>query len=205
MRLLWVGRFERVKGLEYLIRAVSLLASGGRDVELELVGGGDLAYESDIRRQVEQERLGSRVNFTGSIPHGPALYARYRRADLFVLASLSEGTPKVIGEAFAHGLPAVTTSVGNLPALIRPGLGTLAPPADADALAKAIATYVDDPARIETEGRRCLKEAETLTVESSSLRLAGRCSGSSSRPAARTGLDSSGTRRRFSFPSRDLQ
>jgi glycosyltransferase involved in cell wall biosynthesis len=171
LRLLWVGRFERIKGLEDLVAAMASLRHRGLDVELELVGGGDPDYLAAIRSAVRAAGLGERVAFAGPVPHGPELYARFARADLFVLASRSEGTPKVVAEAFAHGLPVVATRVGNLPGTVSEGTGTLVDPGDPEALAAAVAAYHGRPERIRLEGERCLRAARGLTVEATSERL----------------------------------
>jgi glycosyltransferase involved in cell wall biosynthesis len=171
LRLLWVGRFERVKGLEDLVRALAILRGSGMDVELELVGGGDPDYRASIASSVGAAGLGGRVRFAGPVPHGPELYARFARADLFVLPSRSEGTPKVVAEAFAHGLPVVATRVGNLPAIVTEGLGLLVRPGDPRALAGAVASY-RRAERLRQDGERCLAAASGLTVEATTERLA---------------------------------
>lgn len=172
LRLLWAGRLERIKALEDLVRAMGVLRGRGLDVELELVGGGDPDYRASIASMVGSAGLSARVRFAGPLAHGPELYARFRRADLFVLPSRSEGTPKVVAEAFAHGLPVVATRVGNLPATVTAGLGALVSPGDPEALAAAIAAYGRWPERLRADGERCLRAAHALTVEATSERLA---------------------------------
>jgi glycosyltransferase involved in cell wall biosynthesis len=172
MRVLAVGRLESVKGLEDLIRAIGLVRRQGQDIGLELVGSGDGPYEGRLRDLVAELGLAGSVTFTGPLPHGPLLFQRYREADLLVMASLSEGTPKVVGEAFAHGLPVVATDVGNLPELVSNGRGLLTQPGRPNELARAISAYYRQPERLRVDGIRCLAHARALAIEATSERLA---------------------------------
>ena len=58
--------------------------------------------------------------------------------DLFVLPSLSEGTPTTIVEAMAHGVPAIVTNVGGIPDMITAEEGIIIPPEDSTALIDAM-------------------------------------------------------------------
>ena len=69
----------------------------------------------------------------------------YRRADLFVLPTLSDNTPVTLMEAMASGVPAVATSVGGIPELVEAGVtGRLVPPGDIAALAAAMEGLIAD-------------------------------------------------------------
>jgi glycosyltransferase involved in cell wall biosynthesis len=75
-----------------------------------------------------------------------------RAADVFVLPTLSEGTPHVLVEARANGLPCISTTVGGVPNTVTHGYDALlVPPKDARALARAIEQVICD-----TELRRML-------------------------------------------------
>jgi len=78
-------------------------------------------------------------------------------ADLFVLASLTEGLPRVIVEAMARAMPVIATSVGGIPELLPPE--DLVPPGDPKALAAKIAEVARDGARITRMADRNLARA----------------------------------------------
>jgi Glycosyl transferases group 1 len=172
LRALYVGRLELVKGVDDVVRAVGLARAAGVPVELELVGAGDPAYEAQLRRLAADLGLDGVVRFEGALPHGPRLFERYRAADLLVIGSRSEGMPKVVGEAFAHGVPVIGTSVGGLVDVVGHGLGMLVPHGSPGDLARAIGWYHEDPARLRDDGLRCLERARSLTLEATARDLA---------------------------------
>jgi len=116
--LLTVRRLEPRMGLERLLEAVALLASGRPDLAVAIVGDGSLRGPLEERRR----RLGleRRVHFAGRVSD-TALVDWYRAADLFVLPTIAyEGFGLVTAEALATGTPVVGTPVGATPELLRP-------------------------------------------------------------------------------------
>ncbi|MEO5824821.1 MAG: glycosyltransferase [Gemmatimonadales bacterium] len=105
--VLWAGSMVGIKGVDLLLRAHAELVQP-RPL-LALIGDGP------ERRSLEQlaAELGTsqQVHFSGRLPHDE-LVTWYRAADVFALPSLSEGTPNVLQEASACGLPFVATDVG---------------------------------------------------------------------------------------------
>jgi glycosyltransferase involved in cell wall biosynthesis len=172
MRLLFVGRLERVKGIETLLNAIHAVAATGRDLRLKIVGSGDPAYTAELHAQVSSLGLGERVTFLGAVSHGPQLYAFYRDAHLLVISSYSEGVPKVAIEAMAHGVPVVASAVGGLPRIVPQDVGILVPPADPDALMKAIVTVHDSPALALSMSRAARECAASMLAEPVSRKLA---------------------------------
>jgi glycosyltransferase involved in cell wall biosynthesis len=78
----------------------------------------------------------------------------YAIADIFVLPSLSEGSPNALLEAMAAGLPIVATDAGGISEIAADDVNALlVPPCDADALARAVAALLADPARCERLAR----------------------------------------------------
>ena len=76
---------------------------------------------------------------------GPELNRHYDEADVFVFPSLSEGSPRVVLEGLAHGLPMISTEVGSVPDLIVDGQsGLVVPLRDVEALSGAVIRYVQD-------------------------------------------------------------
>jgi glycosyltransferase involved in cell wall biosynthesis len=88
--------------------------------------------------------LGVAVTFLGFRPDGPTLIGEL---DLLVIPSLSEGTPLVLLEGAAAGVPVVATAVGGIPEQVSDGIeALLVPPGDDRALADACRRILADRA-----------------------------------------------------------
>jgi glycosyltransferase involved in cell wall biosynthesis len=82
-------------------------------------------------------------------------------SSVFVLPSYREGTPRAVLEAMAMGRPIVTADAPGCRETVRHGVnGYLVPVRDADALAGAMARFVDDPGLIPVMGRESRRIAE---------------------------------------------
>jgi glycosyltransferase involved in cell wall biosynthesis len=139
VKCLFVGALNPIKGLPYLLQAVSLLKQSGYDIALDIVGAGNQNYKRNLIDLANQLNLNGHVTFRGYVPNGPRLLELYRGADLFVLPTLGEGFPRVLYEAMAQSLPIVTTNVGGIPGLMTHELNALVvPPKNPEALARAI-------------------------------------------------------------------
>lgn len=165
-RLLYTGRMDRSKGLLDMVEAVKKLADEGYDCTLDLVGmveKGDPVLQ-EIEQRSQELGIPDRVAYRGYKPLGPELFACYREADIYLLASkTSEGFPRTIWEAMASSLPVVATRVGSIPAYIEDA-AELVPPKDPAALAEGVIRLLQNPARRRSlilEGRR-LAKANTL-------------------------------------------
>ncbi len=121
--LLYVGRFDPVKGLSDLLGAMSLIQNG-RPVNLMLVGGDeDSASESrPVSALVDELDLGGRVTLAGRVAH-ERLPLYYSAADALVVPSHYESFGLVGLEALACGTPVVATSVGAMRGLLADGRG----------------------------------------------------------------------------------
>lgn len=135
-RLVFVGRLKYPKDAGTLVEAAALLED--RDFELVIVGDGP------ERPALEAAARDDRIRFAGARDDVPDLLAA---SAVFVLSSRSEGLPISVLEAMAAGLPVVASDVGGLrEQVVHDETGLLVPPADARALADALARLVDDPA-----------------------------------------------------------
>ncbi len=145
VRILFVGYIRQEKGVEYLLEALPQLRTE-RPWVLDIVGPNEgHAYRDRLDLVVQQYGLAGRVRFVGYVAYGSDLLDRLRAADMLVLPSLSEGTPHVLVEAKANGVPCVSTTVGGIPSTVTDGFdAVLVPPRDATALARAIDRVVDD-------------------------------------------------------------
>lgn len=135
-RLLWVGRFDRVKGVEFLLQAVKNIVKIDPAIELSLVGYG---YEEKVLRVlVKKLGISSCVTFLGKKPFA-SLVKLYKQSDVFVSSSLSEGQSLTLLEAWAAKLPIVVTDVGDNERLVKSGInGFFVPPGDVVALTHAL-------------------------------------------------------------------
>ncbi len=143
-----IGRLDYGKGQEYLVQALSLLVHDGVDAHVLIVGEetrGELqGYDAVLHSLVAERKLHDRVHFRVFTRDVTSVY---RCLDVFALTSLAETYGMVTIEAMASALPVVATRSGGTPDIIRDGeTGLLVPPADARALADALARLLADPA-----------------------------------------------------------
>jgi glycosyltransferase involved in cell wall biosynthesis len=116
--LLAVGRMTAEKRFDLFINALAALQQGAeRPVKGLLVGDGPLRRQ--LEEQARQLHLTSEtLEFRGRVAEMKTIY---QEADALVLTSDYEGTPNVVLEAMAAGLPIVATPVGDLPEIVRHG------------------------------------------------------------------------------------
>jgi glycosyltransferase involved in cell wall biosynthesis len=143
VRLLFVGRLVRQKGLVYLLQSLGRLDPAIRaGVELELVGSGP--DEASLRALAAALGIAAQVRFAGWVAR-EAIVAHYQQADVFVLPSLDEGMPNVVLEAIACGRPVVATDLPGNRELVHAGEnGFLVPRADSPALTVALDRVIAD-------------------------------------------------------------
>lgn len=122
--LLFLGRFDRIKGLHVLIPAFARALHSAPDSRwrLKIAGFGDASYESELRGWVERAGLIDRICFLGPV-FGKDKERLLAQSDAFVLPSLNEGLPMAILEAAAAGLPILCTEQCNLPEVFTSGAG----------------------------------------------------------------------------------
>jgi glycosyltransferase involved in cell wall biosynthesis len=131
-----------MKGLRYLLEAVAAIR---REREIRVLVIGKPKKDGVIEQLVRDLALGDAVTFTGRIEQED--FARhYAETTMAVIPSLYEGFGMPAGEAMACGVPVVSTSGGALPEVVGDA-GILVPPADSDALRRAIVGLLDDPER----------------------------------------------------------
>lgn len=139
-QILFVGRFDPMKGLSDLLQSFTLLPEQPYGVELVLVGGDGPDSKSWQNLVAQAEKLGLRehVHFLGRVEH-EQLTIYYNKADIVVIPSRYESFGLVALEALACGTPVAATRVGVAADIIEPGVnGYLADPGDPATLASAI-------------------------------------------------------------------
>jgi glycosyltransferase involved in cell wall biosynthesis len=154
----FVGRLTRDKGIGDLVRCFQILRRQSRPIHLLIRGdfeSGD-PVEPETAAYV---RTGTAVHWPGFVAD-PTPY--YPLMDVFVFPTYREGMGRVLLEAAASGVPVVSTRTTGVIDVVLDGVtGILVPPRDASALARAVATLLDDPSlasRMARAGRELVRE-----------------------------------------------
>jgi glycosyltransferase involved in cell wall biosynthesis len=144
-----VGKFTEVKGHEHFLRAAAVVRRERPDARFLLVGDGPL--RSGLEVLAKALGLDGVTAFAGARGDVPGIL---RSLDVFVLPSVSEGLPNVVLEAMAAGKPIVAADVGGVPEVVEHGLnGLLVPPADPNAMGRAVLELLNDPVSAAMMGR----------------------------------------------------
>jgi D-inositol-3-phosphate glycosyltransferase len=119
--ILFVGRMEALKGVDNLIRALSLMPSDNR-ARLIIIGGDEYSRPEVVRLETLASDIGvgGNVKFLGPVAQN-LLPLYYSAADVSAVTSYYESFCLVILEALACGTPVVSTRVGVAPAIIQDG------------------------------------------------------------------------------------
>jgi len=157
-----IGRLDRGKGQEFLLRAAAELKDEGRDLRVLIVGEetrnerqnyGALLRESTARLGIS--------DIVGFYPFRGDIEKVFHALDVFVLTSLSETYGLVTIEAMASGLPVIGTDAAGTPEILRDGeTGLLVKPGDPAELAVALRRVMDNPAELRRLGEQALVDAE---------------------------------------------
>lgn len=145
LKILYIGRLEKIKGVDYLIVAFAKAFKKIKNINLTIIGEGK--EKGKLKKQVKELKIIEKVIFKKNMDLRK-LINEYFQADVFVLPSLAEGQPLTLLEAWAAKLPLVATSVGDNSLLVENGInGYLAKPADSNDLADKIIKILKDKKR----------------------------------------------------------
>jgi glycosyltransferase involved in cell wall biosynthesis len=149
VRVLYVGALIPKKGVQDLIDALAAPVFGN----VRLIVAGDGHYASDLKCRCEKKGIQERAEWKGLV--SPREVAELMRAsDILCLPSYTEGTPNVVKEAMASGLPVIATRVGGIPDLVGAGeTGLLFEPGNVNELRQCLEALVNDPDRRAEMGR----------------------------------------------------
>ena len=159
--ILYVGRIERLKGLDMLLKALSQIQH--KDTFLYVIGGTNNTEEVNRLKKICIDlNLNEKVHFIGSISRAQLKYY-YNSADLYVLPSYYESFGLSVLEAAACGKPTIASKVGGLPSIIRDNeTGFLLEQRSLGSLIKKIEILLNDKELSDTMGRAARKQAEKL-------------------------------------------
>ncbi len=106
---------QMYKSPDIVLKAISSLKNKGIICNLTWLGGG--MYLESMRALAEDLGVSNNVFFLGNVSSEDVIN-QLRRADMFILASRTEGLPRALIEAMSQGLPCVGTRVGGIPELL---------------------------------------------------------------------------------------
>jgi len=150
--ILFLGRLNRIKGLDLLIKAFLEVARMRDDVHLLIAGPDENGYSEEIISLLSSGNILDKVTFTGML-EGEARLGAFSRADIFVLPSYSEGFSMSILEAMTCKLPVIITKGCNFDEVETFDVG-LVTDSNAISLRRALVSLLDDSRRCSELGTR---------------------------------------------------
>ena len=160
--ILCASRLSRRKGFRYAIDAFAIIAEKYPNARLR-ISGGDGNATADLKKQVQDHQLNSRVTFTGQYAHDQAPEI-YMGADAFVMPSLNEGMSNNLLEALASGLPVIVTPTGGAEELVSNGdNGFIVPMKNPEAIAQRLGELIENQGMARTMGRKSRAIAEKMS------------------------------------------
>lgn len=157
--ILFAATLYREKGYLDLIEAFAMIAPKYPDWKLVLAGNG--SQEQGLGKAV-QLRVGNRVEFIGWV-RGEEKDRVFRSSSIFCLPSYAEGFPMAVLDAWAYGLPVVTTPVGGVPDIVVDGEnGLLFTPGNVRELAEKLSLLIEKEDLRSKIGKESLRLASTV-------------------------------------------
>ncbi len=154
--VIYAGRIDKEKGIEYLIRAAKDISA-----EVYILGGGD--YKKDLEKLSKELKL-SNVHFVGYFAkeYLGELREFYRRADVVVVPStVKEAFGLVILEAMACSTPVVASKIGGIPNIVKDGkTGFLVKPRSSKEIVEKVNKILNNERLEKAIGERCRRLIE---------------------------------------------
>ena len=153
--LISIGSLAQLyKAPDVVIKAVAELKK--RNLNFHLTWLGDGKYKEEMKVLAEKLNVSEQIDFRGNVSPSEVLIA-LQKSDIFLLASRTEGLPRVVIEAMSCGLPCIATKVGGIPELLdeQVQINVNRP----DELADKLTRMIQDPDFASRQAVRNLKEA----------------------------------------------
>jgi D-inositol-3-phosphate glycosyltransferase len=165
----FVGRLERLKGVDLILRALALITAEGRHPDVRLLvlgedsGVGGLSEKARLQSLASELGITDRVDFLGSVAQ-PRLANYYAAAEATLMPSYNESFGLAGLEAQACGTPVVTSRAAGLASVVRDGVsGFLADAQEPEVYAGFMRRLLEEPGLSERLGRSGRKLAERFS------------------------------------------
>jgi glycosyltransferase involved in cell wall biosynthesis len=163
VEVLFVGRLERRKGIEVLLKAIPLALKSNGFLVFTIIGSDPSGFKDSF---LEYSKVNDQVKFTGKVSKDE-LSSAYQICDIFVAPSYYESFGIIFTEAMSRGKPVIGTNVGGIPDIVSHNKdGILVPPGNEIDLAAAIIRLADSPklrSSMGLAGRKKMKENFSVT------------------------------------------
>ena len=166
--ILFVGRFDEVKGADLLLNAFRLIAVKHLDIKLIFVGpdnglnieGKTFMFNDYVERFISEGNIKQRIQFLGHCSSDTI--AELRKAALVtVICSRYENFPVSLLEALAAGCPTVATAVGGIKEIITDGYtGLLAEPESAESIAEKVLELIENPEMMKVMSKNAIEDSK---------------------------------------------
>lgn len=170
-KLLWVRHFDPEYNPRMLIEAFRLIKRQAPDATLCVVGTGQL--QSELQVAVKRHGL-SGIRFMGRVDR-EKLVELFCESDIFLSTSNVDNQPVTILEAFASGVPVVTTNAGGIPYIVTDGqTGLLVDIGDHEAMAEKVLELIENPSlahRLSVEGYREVEKYSWVCIREQWLNI----------------------------------
>lgn len=148
-RIIFIGNFSWIKGVEYLIRSFPGVLKKNPGCELILLGARSKSDDFEkYNNEIEKSGAADLIKIIPQVPHSE-LPLWLRASDVLALPSVKEGFGIVAAEALSCGIPVVSTFSGGPEDIVEKGMGFLVPPCDSEALSEAFIKALDGDGIIE--------------------------------------------------------
>lgn len=163
--IVYAGRLESYKGIDYLIRAFALVTKKFPESQLHIAGSG--VIKNDLARLAEELSVAHSVNFLGHLERNE-LQNLYAQSVVVVMPSTWIEAFGLVGiEAMSVGRPVVASNVGGIPDWLIDGkTGYLVPPANAEAIADALIRLFEDKPLLLEMMKNSRVRAEEFSIDS---------------------------------------
>ncbi|MFH0911559.1 MAG: glycosyltransferase family 4 protein [Planctomycetota bacterium] len=146
VRLLFVGSLGRSRGLFVLLETMRLLRQRGISAALTLIGGQQPFERDRMQKRIEEYRLSGSVALPGRLRPEEVRDA-FHQNDLFLYQTINDGSPRVVLEAMACGIPIIASHHPGIDALDPNGEAiAFTPYGDAAGVARLVESFRQDPA-----------------------------------------------------------
>ncbi len=153
----FIGRLGPEKGIPYLLEAADTICRSTKDIYFVLIGEGVLKEETEAF--IASNKLQGRIIMLGWRKDAVELMPDM---DILLLPSLTEGTPMVILESMAMGVPVIASDVGGIGEVIEDSkTGLLIKPRDSGAIVESVKALMDDTGLAERISRNAASEVES--------------------------------------------